>query len=160
MAWACFDPKSTPPGDTEKKQKGTTLFSGGFLEKAIKWMEEKALAKVMRSTHSKRPAPKCHRLNCNPNNPFFWRRAPLQGMETGPEAPKVVPPTTKVCQTIQATPRWKRQEPRSAVAELTQETVCMHTNTVTLHTTFYQLFLVPLYMAYPAFSLQVVCHIV
>ena len=31
VAWARVNPKSTPPEDTEKKQKETTLFSGGFL---------------------------------------------------------------------------------------------------------------------------------
>ena len=81
VAWARVNPKSTPPGDTQK-QNEATLFSGGFLEKATKRMEEeKALAKVSRSTYgSKQPVPKRHRPDRDPNDlrRFLEKGAPAR----------------------------------------------------------------------------------
>jgi len=82
VAWARVNPSSTPPVDEkeEKKAKGTTLFHGGFLEKATKRMEqEKALAKVA-GERSKQPANKRRRVDRDPNDlrRFLERGAPAQ----------------------------------------------------------------------------------
>ena len=79
VAWARINPTSTPPvEDTERKDKETTLFQGGFLEKATKRMEqEKALAKVAGNKH---PATKRRQADRDPNDlrHFLEKGAPAR----------------------------------------------------------------------------------
>jgi len=82
VAWARVNPASSPPvEDKEGKGKEATLFQGGFLEKAMKRMEqEKALAKVVGERHGKQPANKCHRSDRDPDDlrRFLEKGAPAK----------------------------------------------------------------------------------
>ena len=76
---------SLPDDMEEPKEKGKTLFGGGFLEKATKRIEEeKLLAKVAGAGCKPPPAKSSRQDNKDPNNLHrFWRTAPLQDIAAG-----------------------------------------------------------------------------
>jgi len=85
VAWARVNPKSTPPEDTERKQKEQHSLVEGFWKKLPSGWKKRRLLQRLRGTHI---AINQHANVANwtvtqmiPD--VFWRRAPLQGTEAG-----------------------------------------------------------------------------
>jgi len=86
VAWSRVNPSfGSFPEDKDEDQekvKETTLFKGGFLERATKRIDEqKALAKVAGAGNV--PPRNANRIKTHGTSGIFWRRAPLQNTAAG-----------------------------------------------------------------------------
>ena len=92
--------------DTESEKKETTLFGGGFLEKAAKRLEEeKVLAKVIGARHGGSPLSKCQCPGQDPNDlrRCLEKGTPAMYSSRNPPAPAAIPTKEATQQRVEQT---------------------------------------------------------